>query len=81
LYGHLLKGQSHKKVREIRPWDVLILTGYWFLNFSDRPFDSCDPFKIKFCLRKLLLSWKGLAPLRMPIWYRYPVRSAVYTGR
>jgi hypothetical protein len=26
-----------------------------------------------------LLSWKDLAPHRMPIWY--PGRSAVYTGR
>jgi hypothetical protein len=49
------------------------------LNFSDRPFNSCDPSKIKFCLIKPLLSRMDPAPRRLPIWN--PVRSAVATGR
>jgi hypothetical protein len=37
-----LKGQSHKKVGEMRPWDEQLLlftkNSYFFLNFSDDPF-------------------------------------------
>jgi hypothetical protein len=54
IYCVLLKGKSHDKVVEIRVCGCslsLTKNSYWFLNFSDRPFKSCDlstfPFYLK----------------------------------
>jgi hypothetical protein len=77
-----LKGQSHEKVGKIRPWDFSLgsKSRYGFFNFSDRPFYSCDPLKIKFCLINPVLSWKDLVPRRIAIWYPerlYPIDNGV----
>jgi hypothetical protein len=58
---------------------ALTKNSYWFLSFSERPFDCYDISKFIFCLIKPPLSLKDLASRRSPIWY--PVMSAVYTGR
>jgi hypothetical protein len=59
---------------------VLALTKsrYWFLNFSDRPFNYCTTIflKFSFCLIKPALLYIKLATRRIPIWY--PARSAMY---
>jgi hypothetical protein len=55
---------------------ALTKNSYWFLNFSDRPFKSCDFLNFKFCLIKRNLNWTDFAPRRIPIWN--PVRSFLY---
>jgi hypothetical protein len=66
-----LKGQSHEKVGELRVWGVCLGPGYknsyGVLNFSDRPFDSCEFSKFPFCLIKPFLIYTNLAPYRIPI--------------
>jgi hypothetical protein len=37
---YCLKGQSHEKFGEMSVWGISL--GYYFLNFSDRPFNSCE---------------------------------------
>jgi hypothetical protein len=43
---HSLKGQSDEKVGEIRTCENSLgpnyKSSYWYLNFSDRPFSSCE---------------------------------------
>jgi hypothetical protein len=51
----LLKGQSRENVGELTLWgDRLGPTknSYGFLNFSNRPFNSCDFSKFTFCFNK-----------------------------
>jgi hypothetical protein len=61
------KGRNHLK------WTVSSTKNcYLFFYFSDRPFNSYDSLKLKFCLIKPPLSWKDLAHRRIPIWN--PVR-------
>jgi hypothetical protein len=62
VYGELVK--------------ALTKNSYWFLNFSDRPFKSCDFLNFTFCLIKWDLNWTDFAPRRIPIWN--PVRSFMY---
>jgi hypothetical protein len=70
LFLSFFKGQSHEKFGEMRvEGDSIALTksSYYFLKFSDRPFNSCEFSKFSFCLIEPPLSWKGLAPPWIPI--------------
>jgi hypothetical protein len=71
-YLPYLKGQSHEKVGELWVWGnglALTKNSYWFFKIFDRPFNSCDFFKVN-----PVLIWTYLAPRRIP----NPARSTMY---